>query len=1245
MRAPRLVRALLLAVAGISLAVALVSGWAHTTLYDSDRFSERTVDLLSSPAVRKELTQRLTEQLALSGNRQAVNFRPAYELAIEAVIQTDSFRSIFRTAVRKTHSSLLVGNAEGAALDLSDSVSIIASTLQLPTNAEPGQAEQKSMGSSLDDVVRRVDQLGVLRLRDLTATAFYVGLGIAALAAALAVALATDRQRAMAHAGWVVVAAGVAVSALVVIVQWFVRGAIADERLAAAVSSGVWRAMSDLRMLGIWTAGYGLVVAAAAATLGGSRRVTPASAARAVVARTARVRATTAGSVALGALAVVGGLIVVSDPSLWTTVAMLAAGMYLVYFGVTELLGLVRSSESVPAVTPVEGTPEEGAPDEGTAERPRRVAVLASVIGGLLAAVTVGLVLSTGQAAQEAEAAGNLRCNGVESLCDVRLDRAIFPGTHNSMSSALYPGWLFAEHVKTIGGQLESGVRALLIDTHYGVLSSAKLPGSDTPVVLTDRAAELVSPTGEGYDQAIADRAAQLASRAPRRADASRALYLCHNFCEMGAVRFGDALAEIESFVGTHPDDVVIIDIQDATTPADTAAAIEAAGLGDEAYTLDPGRPLPTLGDIVRSGRNLLVFAEGGGPGAPPWYHMAYEHWFQETPYAFNAIGEMSCGPNRGPSDAPLFLVNHWLMSSPPDPAKALTANREPVLDERIRRCLAERDLLPNVVAVDFSEQGQLVKTLRQSNEALLDEVEGRRPGGGEPQPVPSPATTAPPTEPGPIAPQPPIPAPTVVTTLTGGNPGPFCADGPAARTAVGAWAQARLVAPASGQGLPDLAYGPAVARALDAVQPVTPDELVRQFTPVQERARAAVRALDALGVPATVVAELADLADARLSAPDSPDPVVVQEALLEPSAGCRWTRARSPARPRPSPPPIRSRPGSSTSATWRTRWPSPPATPAWWAPAGSHPRRWLLLTGRRLPAGGPERHQPDQGGEIQPRRRRRPLDLVGITGQGDELEPAEDDVGQAQGPQAPPVVLPCRLAGGEADDHQPGADGPAGEDRERPRPPLQGVGRDEHKGGAEHRDPDGDDAGGHPQPSGEGRQPGRVAPSDPALPQEHGQHRRRQQAVGDEPRPAEERVHVEGLEVHQGHDEGRRGEHQHRRQWHPRHRPELLAGRDPVETGGREVAGAQEGGGQRRADRPREQGVGVLGEHEQVEPGRQHQHGAGEEQPARRRRDRGHVLRGHRRLLGRVLRHRVVSQLHGTRTSLTSMTTVRLAT
>ena len=91
----------------------------------------------------------------------------------------------------------------------------------------------------------------------------------------------------------------------------------------------------------------------------------------------------------------------------------------------------------------------------------------------------------------------------------------------------------------------------------------------------------------------------------------------------------------------------MILDIQDATSPADTAAAITAAGLAERAAVLEKGKPLPTLRELIDAGTNLLVFAEVGGPGAPPWYQRTYD-WFQETPYTYPSVDAFDCAPNRG---------------------------------------------------------------------------------------------------------------------------------------------------------------------------------------------------------------------------------------------------------------------------------------------------------------------------------------------------------------------------------------------------------------------------------------------------------------------------------------------------------------------------------------------------------------------------------------------------------------------
>ena len=88
----------LLVLAGVLLPLSILANWAWGTVFDSQTFSERAVAPLDSESVRNELAKRLTEQLVLAGNQQANSFRPGVEVALEAAIDTDTFRSIFRSA-------------------------------------------------------------------------------------------------------------------------------------------------------------------------------------------------------------------------------------------------------------------------------------------------------------------------------------------------------------------------------------------------------------------------------------------------------------------------------------------------------------------------------------------------------------------------------------------------------------------------------------------------------------------------------------------------------------------------------------------------------------------------------------------------------------------------------------------------------------------------------------------------------------------------------------------------------------------------------------------------------------------------------------------------------------------------------------------------------------------------------------------------------------------------------------------
>ncbi len=162
--------------AGVLIPVAVIAGWANATLYDSEEFSNRAVALLESPVVRREMAVKLTEQLARGGNQQAINFRPAFELAVDAAIDTDTFRSIFRTAVRRLHEAVLSGQGGEAGLNLSESIAIITTTLQLPGSAQAGEQTSGGLGDSLADVTGQLDSYRFWDWQDITAAVLLFGI-------------------------------------------------------------------------------------------------------------------------------------------------------------------------------------------------------------------------------------------------------------------------------------------------------------------------------------------------------------------------------------------------------------------------------------------------------------------------------------------------------------------------------------------------------------------------------------------------------------------------------------------------------------------------------------------------------------------------------------------------------------------------------------------------------------------------------------------------------------------------------------------------------------------------------------------------------------------------------------------------------------------------------------------------------------------------------------------------------------
>ena len=149
--------------------------------------------------------------------------------------------------------------------------------------------------------------------------------------------------------GWVLLFDGVAIVAVLLIGQWWLRHLVRDPQLSRAVGDAIWHGTADLRTIGLWIAGYGLIIAAAATS---GESYTPAVVARRVGGWIQRRRQSTRGTIALGLIALLAGLLLIQDPTGNLELIAMAAGLWLSYLGVTELLRVLRSATilNVPGV-------------------------------------------------------------------------------------------------------------------------------------------------------------------------------------------------------------------------------------------------------------------------------------------------------------------------------------------------------------------------------------------------------------------------------------------------------------------------------------------------------------------------------------------------------------------------------------------------------------------------------------------------------------------------------------------------------------------------------------------------------------------------------------------------------------------------------------------------------------------------------------------------------------------------------
>ncbi|WP_326799612.1 hypothetical protein OG946_33055 [Streptomyces sp. NBC_01808] len=290
------------------------------------------------------------------------------------------------------------------------------------------------------------------------------------------------------------------------------------------------------------------------------------------------------------------------------------------------------------------------------------------------------------------------RCNGREELCELRYDEVAQLASHNAMATS-QDRFIAPLQDPSITGQLNDGVRALLIDTHRW----------ETPPEITERLAESdFTPTMQRQIRSV------LNTVDPPR----KGTWLCHAVCRGGALPLVPELEKIGDWLEQNPSDVVTLVVQDGISGTDTAAAMRRAGLEDVVFTPDddPDEPWPTLGEMIDRDRRLVVFAEKAD-GPAPWYRNFYRYGM-ETPFAFRTPEDMTCAPNRGGDDKQLFLMNHFITNSGGSRLDAGRINARDFVLDRARECERARGRPVNLVAVDYATIGDA----RGAVNALNDE-------------------------------------------------------------------------------------------------------------------------------------------------------------------------------------------------------------------------------------------------------------------------------------------------------------------------------------------------------------------------------------------------------------------------------------------------------------------------------------------------------------------------------------------
>jgi hypothetical protein len=688
--------ATLLILGSVAIWLAFIVGGAARGIIRPDPFARRLAGALSDERVSRYVAARITDAI-IDQRPNLVSVRSILEPSVSTVVSSAPFRAVVRTSARAAHRSLFE-SGKNVVLSLPDVAVLVRSALaranpelasKIPPSIEASLASQEA-----EQAFTRFINTWSLIGRVLWAAWVLLILGLAAFVAAIWVA--PDRQNALVRAGAAFGAIALALIAVLPAGRLLAATITPDPELRGVVH-GVWVAYFEPVKLGAVIAGcIGIIVASAGSTM--LEALDPLVRIKAF-ARWITEPLRPSGRVVRAVLLLAAGGYAIVNPTTAAQVLVGLTGLLLVYMGLREVFRLVLArTHAIGTAAPVV---------RHDARAWRTLAVVAALL--VVALGGTALIVFRAPAAEPESTGVATVCNGSALLCNRRLDQVVFAGAHNAMSNAEVAGWLFPHHNHGIPRQLDDGVRALLIDVHYGV------PAGEHVITDFDREGSSIDKIQGALGPEATQAALRIRNRFLGHETGPSGIYFCHGFCELGAYPVEPTLQAVREFMVANPGEVVVMVIEDYIPPQDIAQLFEEAGLLDLIYTGSLTRPVPTLRQMIDWGQRLVLFIESGKPGVP-WLRPAWES-MQETPYTFHKPEDFSCRPNRGPATAPFFQINNWIETTPaPRPTNAEIVNGYTALLARARDCRQQRGRLPNILAVDFYDVGDLFRVVRTLN-------------------------------------------------------------------------------------------------------------------------------------------------------------------------------------------------------------------------------------------------------------------------------------------------------------------------------------------------------------------------------------------------------------------------------------------------------------------------------------------------------------------------------------------------